>query len=628
MAWVIGYEGRREPSAPLSWGAAALRHDGNVVSNAISGLGRPRTEEELGLLADQGAITLLPEDSRVQFRGLADDARPVVLEVLSSVSGTLRLGEIARSYAHVRPGADAGEHEEYLYFIFRERDHFDLVRAEVADGLIHHVLYTLSDDIARIDAISLGLALTAHHHILNALWAWFSPGDRTVLKRRAEARVRSDDGKRAFHKFYAVLEKLGEDYVISYEDGVTDGGGMDTDKAVPVLSGFGTMHARLRDVAVEPYRFLNAGPANRLHAMSGAASAIFTFRPKVEGRPLGEQIARYLELELMKKVLAGESVLPSDSTLEKAVRKITEPSADTAVKHKMLEVPTGESALATKQRLDPIVRSTQGSATAVAKWPNYSDPMTLLGYQSGSVREWTTIEISIAPGRRLKLSPTKDQSGNRPLGIDNIFGARKAYARPALFKVVRDNRYPNTPTFYLSEVIVLGSSPMAITGMTSGVVSGGFLMPTGVTIHVKGSECIIEGRGVRVAIPSDSIDVVSAQKWMRAYAEACFRLELQDLRIRRLAPVFMPSPGEAVCLLWALEKLGGMAKLSDARRMVIDRFGASASLAYPRRFASGDDALIMIDGDSAQPTEYGARYLAAFRAIDRRAVGLHALPGD
>ncbi len=633
MVWVIGYEGTRGEDAPLSWGAAALSTV-NIVSNAATGLGRPRTEEELQELAAHGAITLLPKGSHVQFRALKEDARPVVLEVTPATSAALKFEETSKHFATKCVG-QSSDGAESVFFIFRERQKFDVVRLQVASDVCRRALYELGDRSERLQHLTLGLALSAHHDTLNALWAFFSEGDESLLFRRAEARVRPEESKVRFRKFYHVLKHVHENYVISYSDNSQDllpetdaaGGGMDVDKLAPIVTALGTMHKRIDERAIEDFPCLDPAPASRLYTVD-AASAVLTFRSDVKGRPLGEQVARYLELELMQKILAGEAQLPPERALDAAVQAIAVPDDETEVKHGIIDAPAKDeperiqlikeqlAAVAPLKEIQEVTRKTE----------RYSAPMTLLGYQSGSINDWHIIQVSIGPGVRLTMSPTKDHLGRKPEGIDTVFGKRETYARPALFTVVRERRPSGTIKFHLSRVALIGTKS-AVNAVPSGMVSTGFVFVSfevGLAPRNK-ARVDIEGNGVTLSIPSDTTDISSAFAWMRDYAKICAGVELKDLRLRRLAPLIMPPSSELVRALWALAKAEAPSSAEVLRKIVRDGLGPDRQVwGFGRLARTHSDYISATDGLFGI-TPAGQRYLDAFRLFDRKAA-VRALP--
>jgi hypothetical protein len=139
---------------------------------------------------------------------------------------------------------------------------------------------------------------------------------------------------------------------------------------------------------------------------------------------------------------------------------------------------------------------------------------------------------------------------------------------------------------------------------------------------------IFVGDDPLLTIPADSADLGSARAWMREYADRCEQLEVDDLRSRRVVPVQMPLSSEEIRLLWAIESLGGACSVTDARSAIVTGFGkgldvlnvARVARAHPEHvyFEETTDALVLHDS--------GKRYLGAFKAFDRRAVGRRSLP--
>lgn len=186
MLEVIGYEGRCEGYA-LSWGSAAVLEDGIKLINAVSGLGRSQTRAEIQALAASGALTLLPQ--AVPVEAPCDGC---VLETTPYARLNLEIPVLSSDYITVK-----GPQSEF--HVFRRSVVFDAFRERTANLLCLRLLFDGLVPTTATQALHLGLALSAHHPILNALRAQQCPEEEYGWA-MAEAMLRSDEARKRFFR--------------------------------------------------------------------------------------------------------------------------------------------------------------------------------------------------------------------------------------------------------------------------------------------------------------------------------------------------------------------------------------------------------------------------------------------
>lgn len=200
MVFLIGYEGRRSPHSPLSWGAAALR-EGDLVVNSASRVGQHLSNEELSDLCARGSLTLLPEDLPLETFDRNDG--PVVLEATNDAVSFLKLTDAIQPEYVLR----AVSAEAVQYFVFRSWSAFNTVRSDVVLRICRDILDDRVEANDRTKRIEMGLVLNAHHGGLNALRAWYAEGDKRFAFRLAKASLRSDQEKEQFRQVYDALQR-------------------------------------------------------------------------------------------------------------------------------------------------------------------------------------------------------------------------------------------------------------------------------------------------------------------------------------------------------------------------------------------------------------------------------------
>jgi hypothetical protein len=244
------------------------------------------------------------------------------------------------------------------------------------------------------------------------------------------------------------------------------------------------------------------------------------------------------------------------------------------------------------------------------------------------MREWDRIDITLAPGYLVSVSPQKDQNGRKPLGIEKLFGRRDMFVRTACFTLTREIRKNGTVRFHLNAVAVVGDgSAVEVSAFPSRVVWGGFVLPRDLEVRMSKGNLVVSRKDGVVAIPADSPDLRTAQEWMRHYAAFFELVELDDARTRRLAPPMMPLPSAQVRALWAIDKYGSLAQVELVDR-VGEAFGRDNLDVSFRSLLDKWSASFRMDEDEFRigMTDSGRKYLSAYRVMDRRAVARSMLP--
>jgi hypothetical protein len=598
---VIAFEGKRNAHGLVSWGAAALRQDDELI-NPTTGLRLPFSDEHISDLASDGALTVLDKPIDVDDEFAASPM--IVLEI--------RLGEFEEvvrvSMGRVGGVVRSAHRAEYNYYIFQNRIAFDQYKRGAVAAILHELFYEpLGDEKAGV-LLGAGLTLDPHNPGLGALRVSRSKNPH-ITQAIAVASLRSDEDRRCFHELLDAIRSEDNDYVLKYQDGIASGGGgLDTDQAARILGAMTNVHQLFAKQLKTDFPFLQTPPAARLHELR-AASAEFHFTPQVTDRPFGEKVARYLELKLLQKAISGTipKKLEHSEPFREALLQIVQPDDATVVNHR----PFGE------ERLAPIKVHTFDVEAASPTW---SYPLVLLGYQSGLIREARRIEINIFPGRRLSLSAEDDGAGQLPLGLAFLKQRNDFLFKPNLYTVVRHMDEHKSETFYLQAVQTIEPGKVyAVTAIPSSVLSGAF-------VHKLDLEVRRSSKGDIIELPVDRIDGVNAvslpdaQRWMATYADACRHLELADMRQSRLAPARMPPPSVLIQILSALEKLGGSANQIELVTTVNKLYGKSMRANNTRREVHRNKRLLEFAGATdIKITVEGSRFLRAYQAIERRA---------
>jgi hypothetical protein len=608
MTKIVGYEGRRAKVA-VNWGSAALVRDGQLLN--------PTTRHAtpvaylVDLVAD-GHVTELGRPIEIDDEVLKDSA-PIVAELdrKDPAFDFLRAdtGRIGGLIAHHRTTT----HQTY---VFDGMHAFDAYCRDVSVKVVHEHLYpTLAKDV-HAALLRAALILSAQDPALNALRvANAAPRHRKQTDRLARATLRSTEDTTRFEELLEALTLKSPSYMIKYEHGVADGGGLDVDQAVRILDSAHTTHQPFTKDLMRQHPYLKAPPPPRLHYME-AASADLHFTAEIEGRPLGERVARMLELRMLERSLRGDSAVPDSPKMNKALSILRSPSPQTTASH----TPIGG-------RLQKLVeRETPESAGT-----RRSDALVLLGYQSGLIKNADEVEVTFFPPDRsrnyqLMLSTRNNGEGEEPLGVRPLQEGRELLLQPAVFTLLIEVDERGRQSVWLRRLQLLGpSEKIAINACPSFVLGGAYIGSLKIHVERLNADEIKTDLGTVRGVGTPTI--AAARDWMAQYQALCRILELQLSERKRTfkywRPTVMPSPSSLQRLLLVLQELGGQGHQMQVVSRINERFGARVRTNNTRRevlqhpdlvrFGQEDDQTIVLQAEGERLV---AAYLQARGDID------------
>lgn len=614
MIHVVGFEGRRDAESPVNWGAAALS-DGEHLINAAT--------KRRGAIAD---LQYLEEEGH-----LARLERPIKVPDAFAES-PLVVAELKKTdLAYPLLGADTGKsgglaahgHTDAVQiYVFETNATFDAYCARVATSLMQSALYEERTSDQRQHLVRVGLLLASNHPALNALRVSMVPFGRRERAREVALRKIDEADQAMFETILWALTTLNSEYVIKYEGGVSEGGGLDLNEMEHIVRNTRATHQPFVSRMAKVYPFLRKPPEPRLRDLKGAASAHFHFVADVKGELFGERVARLLELRMLEDSLAGEMPvdLPDREKVEKAVGVIRAPSADTKASH----VTFGRGEL----------RLYVGESERKQESARRSEPLIMLGYQSGLIREADEVEIMLAPPSRrrgLMLRTTDNGDGEDPIGVRKMrqTGSDLLFA-PACFTLMRVVQAgEERDTTYLREVqnLPIGKG-RKLTAIPSSVLDGAIMYNFEIGIHRTSANTIATDIG-RIDGVNDRT-LVGARKWMESFATLCEEFEIDPpaqvlRRIRYWKPAKLPQATPLQRVLVVLRELGGRAHQSHLIAAIDERYGGNARTNNTRREVIRNPTLLAFADDDQRTItllERGKKVAEAYiRAGGRSAAG-------
>lgn len=605
---IIGYEGRRRDSVSASWGAAAIE-DGDFIVNGMTLTRRHYDEKER---ADFLAGPLTPVEPPIEI-SLGKNDRPVVLgierrefDVLTAPRPTK--GELMTS----------SEDGDTLFFVFDELPSFE----SYADRFAKHVATTLlapnaSRDDARTHAmLNLVSAITPHHYAINALNAFYA-NDASPDVRRLIWRTLVQPENR-LEEFDLILDALESDPLanmqLKYKGGIADGGGVDVTDLRKVASSLAAAHEALAPLVRKLYPFLPEAHPSRVESMK-AASATFEFRAAVEGESLGEKVARYIELKLLERALAGTlSHAETKPKLSQAITELAHPDVNrpTTVQIAVMSKAPVPAPQFVDIEASPPVDEAEGDYAG----ERFSNPFWLLGYQSGVFDANRRLELSIFPGLFLRVSAERGIEADEPPNDEVvIMSTTHDYLfQPALFEVMREHEGHRRARYHLRKARLLHQAKQDLTAFPSSVAKHAFVLAE-TTVQLKAG-VLHTGFGEVSNVRGGNS--TTAEEWLEDFAALCRAQELSDLRVTRLAPfVLRPTPETAF--------LDALLSLTNANQPtgegdVLRRFRADyGNLAFNiERIMMRNSGYAVFTQGRYELTTEGQRLARAFATIKRR----------
>jgi|GEM_PF-3014214 len=597
MSVVRGFEGNVGGAIPVSWGAAVVDEDGQLV-NSVSG--HASAISSIEELAREGFATPTPDmplPTDVPIHGL----QVVAIDTAERFSDLLCVdtGKAGGLVAH----AQRKGHQYYVFDSARSRKRYSNHRIDV---LLNRLLYALpplqGPDTDRL--LDMALALDPRHPAVHAVRCYYACDEYAEQVARASV---EPQGEGEFEALLDALTTVGDDYSISYEGGIAAGGGLDVDAASRTLRNLRALHDQSASRLAAHYSFLDAKPpAPRFREMK-AASATLVFAADIEERSLGEKLSRVLELRLLESLLRGQqpSWLPRTEQLASAILAVTRPSPDTRVRHRR-----GHSEY-------EHVRPSSGEVEDVDL---ASDEVSVFGVQTGIIDNASRIEATIFPTRVLTVSAIDDGAGEVPSGAKLLPRTDDVLFRPTSFVLERRVDAKRRERFLLKgfEWLGVGSSE-TVRAIPSSIVKGAFLVDIELRVERPQENLLRVGDESYEGLRHRQLE--ASKKLVRWWAEQCKRLELTFAQLelgRWLPPAKPPKITALNRLLVALHGLGGAAHQSLAVAKVNEIFDTNVRVNNTRRevlrnpdkveFGEGEEPILRL-------TSIGKAYARVWSAI-------------
>lgn len=629
-AIVIGYEGSKLPASRVSWGAAAIK-DGDLLRNGGSGLTQPYRQEEIDALVTSGALTRFKNHIELAYHRSED--RPLVVALHPEFISEAGIYEL-RPKVGLR--AEATTDEGWSVYVFADEAALNAYRDRVACSVIQQALKMhpehTSSEIYQF--LTEGLILHGHDGALNAAAAFYDPDfgdDREFALELALARLRTnvenDIAKALFRALESAEastrdEKAGQladraQYKIEYQNGIASGGGLGIPSAASLFSDLSVLDRVARDEAKRQFPFLEKDQPSQVNALlPGSASLVFA--SAIKGESFSDRVSRYLKLTVLEELVDGKRadlVEQKGPAVVNSLRRVVQPTPETQAQHKLIArtalQPIGSTRhLETFERGEPV-------------GPVTSEPMALLGYQSGLLDDWGKLEICIAPGTRIRLDSRKNDLEHPPVGIDTFLERDDFLFRPAIFTLVRERRDNGKPKYWLREArLIEDGAEATVTAIPSFVVDDAFLTRLSATVEIATRTMTIEASKTRKwSSRIKKATLTNAQEWMLKYDED-FRmgLELDELKPIRIGPIYMPSPTAlqriAVVLHEEGEELSSSALIERVRALFHDDVSVkpeSLVKKFPQYLENPREDIIAL-------TDLGKKFAKAYLAIETKSV--------
>lgn len=603
MSWkIVGIEGLVPDDAPVAWGAAALS-DGNRLYNNFTGVSTPIADLER--LRDQKHLHVFKHAIEVSDEDAIDELVVLMLNRASHFESLLRPepGRLGGVVTHTHRKA-------WRYYVFSSRDAFAVYANVAADNVIENVLYTGNPGTAENkDLVRVALTLVPGHPELNALRAYLD--GRVNVARLARASVKSAAAIAAFDLFLAAMKSETGDYELKYENGAAEGGGFDVNVAISTLRAVEAANDAFTPFLQRNYPFIKEVPAPRFREMR-AMSAELHFAPKVEGKPLGDRVARYLSIYFLQQSLIGEKPpeVALSRNLSQALRTIARPTESTTLKQKRL-------ASIEREEVDVLVQRDIESTL--------SDELSVLGIVSGLTQD-SRAELWIGPERRFFVSTVEDDGGETPEGAEAIRGDGSFLRRPCIFKLRRESTDEGAEQFHLRSMRVLALGETGtITAVPSGVLPGAFVVGLNLDVDYRNDSSLVTSLGAFANVTNGTL--ATAKRWLAEFRASCNHFELQQdpAGLTWLAPSKAEKATSLQRVMVILHELHGAAFATDIVAGINERFDTVVRVNNTRRevrlhpdLLSFTDATEKVLTLTPQGSAYVSAYIAAGGATRER----------
>lgn len=453
------------------------------------------------------------------------------------------------------------------------------------------------------ELLRLGLTLHSGHAFLLAAWVHVSEHD-SFVEELARANLRSDDSRSDFDEILSSFRLLDRNYELIYEGGVAEGGGIDLNVAAKTFSNLHYIHQQIAPTLGRDYPCLQRAFAPPRFQEMRAASAHITFSAGPPTRPLGERLARVVELRAIRAALEGRAPeeVKANPRFEKAVTAVLAPSPDTTVSHR----PMGEEAAVSVE-----------SDLAAPDLPVRAEQLVLLGFQESLKDRAHRIGIRVGPDAHIWVSAIDNGAGERPEGVEFLLEGNDFLFRPAVF-VLERRVQGRRETHYLLRMAFLDPGETAVvTALPSALVKGAYLVDVEVQVR-RSTEDTLDVDGATSVHGLSGRTLGMAAGWLRAFARGCREREVDAARhegTRWIQPARVPKPSALARLLVALDTLGGEARVSDVVHEINLLFDTTVRTNNTRREVLRHPDLLEFVGEDRRTvriTDVGTAYLSAY----------------
>ena len=549
MSKVIALEGTWPSDAVVAWGAAALQSgEAGAVRNTVSRA--LQDEASWKQLVDEGHAWKLPEP--ITIRPEYEENRLVLVGIRTDSTNHDFLladtGKLGGLIAQKRS-------KPYLFYVFSDREAFDEYATDTAASITWYALKQPADKPELSDLIAAGLILAPTDPQLHALRVTLASnrGRATAVSRAALA------GSPALPAFERLLQALTADahvdYWLKYQDGIAEGGGLDVDVAAVQLGALAFVHKRLVPVLQERYPFLQSEtsvPSFRFRNLE-AASAKLGFGVSLEGRPLLDRVARYLEIDLLQEVLRGHVPEPlvNDREFQEHLERLCRPSPDTTVRQRPLQTDEDEAVV-----YEPFSRS----------HARHDANVTALAYVQGAYKRLRRAELRLSSSISEVVSTENNGFDRPPVGADVFQQAAGSYFfRPSVVKLDRFADDQGRYRWYLSSIAILKIDQTAsISAVPSAILPGALFQHAALSVkRVSESDYELPGLTLRLENP---LTLSTAEKWMSDFFGYAAQYELKhglDPDVSWVRPLKLKPASALMRVLLVLQKRGGTALLPD-----------------------------------------------------------------
>ncbi len=600
---LIGFEGGGATNVDVAWGAAAFIHDKRLF-NAVTKLSVG--EDELDDYVVSGAITLLP-------RALIMDD---VYKDTSCYVARLNIDSKLYTYLNIHKNVLTGVIDTHTYkdskiYLFSDLKDLNLYAKRAIDALVSSALSatSLPDNINSI--LSAGYILDSTNPYINALKVYATDSNNRLLaKELALLNLRNEKEKEKFNVFLEALENEVDDYMLHYQGGVTTGGGMDIVYIQKVLSSLSVLHSKTSGYLEEMFRPIRSYFKSPRLGELASGSAKLHFKTKIEEESIAERVARYLELDLISKVIGGEKIpeIVKDPKVSRAVREIVELDESTNLQHKLM---------GSDDEIDvPIESIEQGDEIVIE-----SQSFTVLGFQSGLINDASDIEIHI-DSKNIKLSATDDGYDKEPRGVEYLKDSSGFLFKPLIFSIYLRYLDDKKHKYFLASVKEPEiNKSYIINAIPSSVFKDSFWVGADIEFVLGKGSFSINGDEIDIS----GISFESAEGWLRDYMRWCLRCELDGIdEFELLRPTREKLMADSLQrLIYSVGSLGNEAEQQNVVKYINENLGADgkALVNNTRRVIKGPNLeYIVRTGEknrTFQLTEDGVKYYKVIKsAVD------------